>query len=376
MYRTCISCHEHLGMNTVLPTFPVGQRLAFDAERGRLWVVCIGCGRWNLTPLEERWETIEECERLFRQTALRFCTENIGLAQLSVGLELVRVGTALRPELAAWRYGRVLQRRVRSVLVQATDRALSLAGDMVSAGARRVPRLRLRYDAPTWVRIHRQRERIIDVVPLDSSRSAVLRYRHLETAALVRPARREQWSLVVRHEQGTLDFSGAAGLRTAGKLLAAMNGSGATTEQIRYAVQKVEDAGNPDGYFARVVALALRTSWGRNPDAPRGTPVAPVVSSETEKLALYLTGRSFWGRGGTGSEALTLLPRLPMVDRLALEMAANEDSERRALDGELAELEDAWRQAEEIASIADEMFRARTRPLPLLASARALLSPA
>lgn len=38
---------------------------------------------------------------------------------------------------------------------------------------------------------------------------------------------------------------------------------------------------------------------------------------------------------------------------LALEMALHEESERRALEGELATLEAAWREAEEIAHIAD-----------------------
>ncbi len=42
--------------------------------------------------------------------------------------------------------------------------------------------------------------------------------------------------------------------------------------------------------------------------------------------------------------------------RLALEMAAHEESERRALEGELALLEEAWREAEEIASIADRLL--------------------
>lgn len=37
-------------------------------------------------------------------------------------------------------------------------------------------------------------------------------------------------------------------------------------------------------------------------------------------------------------------------------MAAHEESERRAMSGELAELEAAWRGAEEIAEIADAMF--------------------
>ena len=42
--------------------------------------------------------------------------------------------------------------------------------------------------------------------------------------------------------------------------------------------------------------------------------------------------------------------------RLALEMSLHEDSERRALEGELAELETAWRRAEEIAAIADDLL--------------------
>jgi hypothetical protein len=42
--------------------------------------------------------------------------------------------------------------------------------------------------------------------------------------------------------------------------------------------------------------------------------------------------------------------------RLALEMVSHEESERRALEGELAILEDAWREAEEIAAISDDMF--------------------
>jgi hypothetical protein len=42
--------------------------------------------------------------------------------------------------------------------------------------------------------------------------------------------------------------------------------------------------------------------------------------------------------------------------RLALEMVSHEESERRAMEGELYLLEDAWREAEEIASISDDLF--------------------
>ena len=65
MYTSCLFCHTDLGANYFLPTFPVGRRLAFDPKKGRLWVICTRCGRWNLTPLEERWEAIDESERLY-----------------------------------------------------------------------------------------------------------------------------------------------------------------------------------------------------------------------------------------------------------------------------------------------------------------------
>src|SRR3954463_2400460 len=105
MYSTCLFCNSSLGANDQIPAFPVGRRLAFDPARGRLWVVCTRCGRWNLSPLEERWEAIDECERLFRGTRLRYSTDNVGLARIGEHLELVRIGPALLPEIASWRYG-------------------------------------------------------------------------------------------------------------------------------------------------------------------------------------------------------------------------------------------------------------------------------
>ncbi|HET6701822.1 MAG TPA: hypothetical protein VFH14_08470, partial [Gemmatimonadaceae bacterium] len=42
--------------------------------------------------------------------------------------------------------------------------------------------------------------------------------------------------------------------------------------------------------------------------------------------------------------------------RLAFEMALHEEQERRALQGELIALEQAWRDAEEIAKISDNLL--------------------
>lgn len=222
---------------------------------------------------------------------------------------------------------------------------------------RKVFGLNLGYDVGTWLRVHGRADRVLAVTAADDGSVAVIRSRHLDHSALVRPDPREPWQIRVHHDGGLATLNGPAGLHVAGKLLAVLNGPGSAEAEVRYAVGKLEDAQDPDGYFARVAAIAMRSSWGRFPDVPSDTVIPDPSSSEAERLALSITKRSFWGRGGIGSEPLTTLPRLPLVDRLALEMAANEDTERRALEGELSMLAAAWRQAEEIAAISDGMFR-------------------
>ena len=130
-------CKKPLGANEVVEAFPVGRRLAFDASRGRLWVVCRTCQRWNLTPLEERWEAVETCEKLFRGTRIRTSSENIGLARHPEGLELVRIGKPLRPEFAAWRYGDQFGRRRRRAYAYLTGLSAAIAayGLMGTAGS-------------------------------------------------------------------------------------------------------------------------------------------------------------------------------------------------------------------------------------------------
>src|SRR4051812_37085204 len=117
MFAACLFCNQSLGSNETFETFPVGRRLAFDASKGRLWVVCPHCERWNLSPLEERWEAIENAERLYRDTRKRVATDNIGLAKLRDGTTIVRIGEPLRPEFAAWRYGDQFGRRRRSQMI-------------------------------------------------------------------------------------------------------------------------------------------------------------------------------------------------------------------------------------------------------------------
>ena len=111
MYTSCLVCATPFEANEQLEHLPHGQRLAFDPARGRLWAVCRTCRRWSLTPIEDRWEALEELEKLVKDKArLLSKTDNIALLR-SGPLEIVRVGKAELTEEAWWRYGRELTSR-------------------------------------------------------------------------------------------------------------------------------------------------------------------------------------------------------------------------------------------------------------------------
>jgi hypothetical protein len=71
VYSTCLFCNGPLGQNEAIEYIPVGRRLAYDLAMGRLWVVCRKCERWNLTPLEERWEAPRSFRTSTRWSAAR-----------------------------------------------------------------------------------------------------------------------------------------------------------------------------------------------------------------------------------------------------------------------------------------------------------------
>ncbi|MFN8570563.1 MAG: hypothetical protein U0132_00825 [Gemmatimonadaceae bacterium] len=374
MYSTCTFCYASLGQNDIVESFPVARRVAFDPRKGCLWAVCPSCARWNLAPLEERWEAVEECERRFRATSLRYTVGEIGLAWLGDTLELVRVGPALKPEVAAWRYGRMLTRRRPLV-----HRAMGEVAAVTMRAMRMVARSSHRRDpraALAELVLHLHGDRVVDVVGaedgddgMDHRPVAVVRFRHLLQASLARPESGRPWGLQVPHDHGVLHIQGDNGVRAAARMLAIINGTerarggGFSHELIESAVRKVEESARSDGYFNRVLAIALRCDWGRTDRvAPADEPGQMVerlehADTDVQRMAFRLTGRTFWGHGGIGSEPRTVLLDVPLVDRLALEMAAHEEAERRALEGELESLADAWREADEIAAIADALLR-------------------
>ena len=313
MYTTCIYCHRPLGSNEQVEHFPVGRRLAYDAARGRLWVVCRGCERWNLSPIETRWEAIEECERLFGVTRLRVSTDNIGLARLGDGLELVRIGEPQRPEFAAWRYGDQFGRRRRRAFLIGGGVAVAVGAVVVGASAAgiglggfgglwgNIPNL---INAMRKVRLRTEDGRLLKVRGTEFNRARL----HGEGGAPV---------LSIKIRRRIEQFRDAEALRHAGRLLPAINVSGGSKRTVQEAVRTLEDRRGSEAYLERFFAEA--------PASNRRGKAKAIVA-------------------------------LPAPTRLALEMALHEEAERRAIQGELALLEEAWQEAEEIAAIADNLF--------------------
>lgn len=110
MLRRCIFCRSEFRPNEVLEHFGGAREVAYDPERGRLWAICEGCGRWTLAPFESRWEALEELERSLDSFRALAKTENVSLFQ-SHHLQVVRIGRASLREEAWWRFGQRLVRR-------------------------------------------------------------------------------------------------------------------------------------------------------------------------------------------------------------------------------------------------------------------------
>jgi hypothetical protein len=333
MYHTCLYCTKDLGTNDVLETLPIGRRVAFDAARGRLWVICPLCAKWNLVPFDNRLETIDACERLFRDTRMRYSTDHIGLARMREGLELVRIGEALRPEYAAWRYGdRFASRRRRNIIVGTTV-GVAGVGAIIGLNVLIGSMSALQFFIQGGTGIYKQTRIVSRFVPESGGPPLTLTRRDLDSARLeVGPIERDApevlpWGLTVPARYGirgrwtrprrigeTVTLTGRDAVQALGHVLPPMAGTAGSRDHVRRAVDIVEDH--------------------------------PTLDSIVSQWSAH------WTKRLPNTARLTKLAAAP---RLALEMLANEESERRWLEGELKLLEHQWREAERLAEIADRL---------------------
>lgn len=319
MYSHCIYCVAGLRSNTEIEQCPVGRQLAFDEAKGRLWVVCVRCGRWNLTPIETRWEAIETCARAFARASLRSSTASVGLARLDSGLELIRVGAPDRLEFAAWRYGRVFTARRHRAYATAASLAIVAAGTLSlrylnPAAYAALPLAALLPQLGSLLTMYRLTVQPIARVSTRGGSDVVIRGTSVARIRLVPDDQAtDGWTLQIPTGDTHTVLAGDAAARVLARVLAHTNRVGGSPGMVQDAVRALETRGT---------GRAFLRAYAHRHD---GVVADPMRSKVTP-------------------------------DWLALEMALHEDSERAALLGDLAALERAWREAEELAQIADNLL--------------------
>jgi hypothetical protein len=310
MFKACAFCGAPFDGDGGPSGLGIGRRLAVDEWKARLWVVCRRCSRWNLTPLDDRLEKIEAVARAAARGRLTATTDQVALIRWGA-YEFVRVGKPPRIELATWRYGERLRARARDrakVVVPLTVAALGLgiAANVAAGGALGifVWNLHRLGDAAYRGIVGRRRVRLEE--PPICERCATLmelRAKHVWYARLI-PQIHADFAIVVMcpacHAEGAM----VVGDQAATVLRQGLTYLNATREGRRR---------------AEAAARAVDQAGG------------------SEHLIRDVASRE------------TLIHSIGPELRLALEIAVDEQAE-------VQDLEKRWREAEEIAEIADGML--------------------
>jgi hypothetical protein len=254
-------------------------------------------------------------------------------------VDLIRIGKPLRPEFAAWRYGSQLKwRRTKAGIAAGVGgaagvaAAVAVAPPLVAAAPLLAPAfVAFGGSAPLWVvpgmiamdlKDYWQWERVALHVPSPQGRRLTVRVRHLWESAYYADRHTNALALRLVHDGGATRYEGDKALSAGARLLARANWLGGASRLVQRAVHQIDEIGDADGFLHKTAA----------------------------RFSRFHGRRLMAGYRRVG--AMSLLP----IERLALEMAVHEESERRALEGELARLADEWKEAEEVAAIADNLL--------------------
>ncbi len=141
-------------------------------------------------------------------------------------------------------------------------------------------------------------------------------------------------ALYLRFKNGSAQFTGAEAQRLASIVLPKVNRFGGRKSDVADAVRQIEYSGNSERFLSGM-----------------GRQAHTMMKSMTEGVSprKARSRQNQFNKYGLFS--------LPTPQRLALEMALHEETERRALEGELQELERAWHDAEEVAAICRQSLR-------------------
>jgi hypothetical protein len=292
------------------------KKVVFDPERSRLWDICPRCGQWNISPLDvdERRRAIAELELRFRAASEHGGTSAIGVARVG-GMTLVRIGDASWREFAAWRYGRRL--RTRYIVGQvAMWLAVPVAFLMFDAKpvayliALPLPLGQLVYFSWQFWDRWRMKYRVVWQTRTPGGDEGTVRVGDAGDGELLRDE--QGWKLVLAHSRGASALRGQEAMRALAAVMPAVNLHGGTDDEIAAAIDVVEKLGGPSSVFEKLAKAA-----------PLGDEKSQIKWLKTE-------------------------------ERLALEMCAHEEQERRGFMGEVSALGLEVRDAEHVARIVEE----------------------
>ncbi len=339
MYTRCLVCTSPFEANEQLEHVPRGQRLAYDPGRGRLWAVCRSCRRWSLMPIEDRWEALEELEKVTTDKA-RLLSQTDNIALLRAGpLEIVRVGKAKLTEEAWWRYGRELTTRKKKW--DKLGMAGTVAAGAVVAGGWAAGGISMLgiwlimghgsetvRDGARWLRFGSSAWRGDESCSKCGHAFRSIAFRDRASIGLFPTDEPGGIELVARcprcgqYREAGLHLRGDDADRTLRRVLAYHHFAGASENRVHKATRLIQEAGSPQDLTRIVVKDGRR------------------------------------------------LGDLQRTGGIALEIAANEATEQHLLEMEVADLEAHWRREEELASIID----GELTPSPLLEQMRRYIS--
>lgn len=309
MFTRCLFCHTAFKPGGPVERFPFHGRIAFDPGRGRLWAICASCRRWNLAPIEERWEALDELEKLSRDRGrLLSETDNIALIRVEE-IELVRVGRAGLTEEAWWRYGKELSARRSRYKRLRTIEIVAMVAAGFYWGGEALNRISRWYDfgSTAWrgdIPCPKCGQSLTEISFKDSRRLIVVPG---EDAGVAIEMGCPRCKFGERPGQHRLDGLPAQHLLR--RVLAWRHYSGASENRIRDATGIIEAAGSAE-QLSRALAEGALT----------------IEKLDTKRFR---------------------------TRSIALEIALNDEVERRLLEAELAELEARWREEEQLAAIVD-----------------------
>jgi hypothetical protein len=311
MFTSCAFCSGELGGDGGQSGLGVGRRFSYDGWKSRAWVICQRCARWNLTPFDERLDTITALDRWVAGGRVAATSAQVALIRIGP-YDVVRVGQPPRVEMATWRYGERIKARERermkvvvpvAIVVVGLSVAVNVAaGGSMGAFMGQIPSLA----NSVYTGIVGNRK--VPIEPPICARCGnvmVLRNRHVKRARLQHTSRADVALLLIcprcKGEGALLEGADARTALRGGLTYVNLRRTSKLKKKAPEAAMRVDAFGGADAFLARE---ALREA----------------------KVDTY-----------KGAEAL------------ALEMAIDEQVE-------LQELERQWHAAEEIADIADNLL--------------------